>query len=104
MECGAVIEKMIAVRWIVIAITGETDGKSEERNAEKRDARKKERTEEKIEETVAVPLKNAEEVISLFTDEVTILAEEMMIVTSVIDGEKPVAVNLSRNRSIDTYQ
>ena len=86
----------------MIATTGETHGKSEERNAEKKDARIKERKEEGIEETVVVPLRNEEEMISLFTDEVTVLPEEMMIVTSAIDGEKPAVVRLNRSRSSDS--
>ena len=94
MECGAIIERIIVVKRIVIVMTGETEGKSEEKNEEKIDVKTKER----IEEIADVLLRNAEEPIFLFTEEATALAEEMMTVTSMTDGEKPVAVSLNRNR------
>lgn len=88
-----VTAEMMVAKKIVAAMTEEKDGKSAERKDEK--------NAEKKEETAIAVLRNAEEQISLFTEEVMDLTEETMTVRNVTDAVKPVAVSQSNLKAIE---
>ena len=88
-----VTAEMMVAKKIVAAMTEEKDGKSAERKDEK--------NAEKKEETAIAVLRNAEEQISLFTEEMMDLTEETMTVRNVTDAVKPVAVSQSNLKAIE---
>ena len=88
-----VTAEMMGAKKIGAAMTEEKDGKSAERKDEK--------NAEKKEETAIAVLRNAEEQISLFTEEMMDLIEETMTVRNVTDAVKPVAVSQSNLKAIE---
>lgn len=85
--------EMMVAKKIVAAMTEEKDGKSE--------GKKEEKNAEKKEETAIAVLRNAEEQISLFTEEMMDLTGETVSARNVTDAVKPVAVSQSNVRAIE---
>ena len=85
--------EMMVAKKIVAAMTEEKDGKSE--------GKKEEKNAEKKEETAIAVLRNAEEQISLFTEEMMDLTGETVSARNVTDAVKPVNISQSNVRTIE---